>query len=73
MPQTMNVPDHITRAQLRDLCAALGFGDAYEDLVEIVIGIGGIEATLNARDADGRHYMAGSDIARHTIAIPLQD
>jgi hypothetical protein len=73
MPQTMNVPDHITRAQLRDLCTALGFGDGYEDLTEIVIGTNGIHATLIARDPQGKLYLSGGEFATHTIAIPLRD
>ena len=72
MTVTVDVPERITRAQLR--AVAESFGLSLDGLVALRFERDGIHAIVFARNAEGKYYLgADNKVATHVISIPLED
>lgn len=66
------VPEKIARADYNRLIESVGF--ELDDLISLTFGFKSIEATVIARNAEGRAYAEGDgDMAVHHIRIPVED
>lgn len=65
------IPEKVTRAARDEMARSLGFD--VDDLVEVILGINSITATVFARNAEGLLFADGDGPAVHIITIPVED
>lgn len=71
----MNVPTHITRAQLIAACEALGFEPKATPgfNLQLLVGTGEVMVIQYLLDENGRQFLVGDRPAMNTYRIPVAE